>query len=59
MNTEIVRRFIRTTELYLRLTEQQRSANNIDEITGLLFLENNICDKTKPFPEEDVRRQAS
>jgi hypothetical protein len=37
MNQKNVIRFIRTSELYLRITEQKRSATNIDEIVPMLF----------------------
>ena len=44
MNQNTVIKFIKTSELYLRITEQQRSAFNIEEIMPLMFSENSATD---------------
>lgn len=40
MSRLAVSQFITTSELYLRLTEKDRSALNIDEIDRLIYTEN-------------------
>ena len=40
MSKLAVNRFINTSELYLRLTEKDRSALNIDEIDRLIYSDN-------------------
>ena len=40
MSNRTINRFINTSELYLRLTEKDRSALNIDEIDRLIYSDN-------------------
>lgn len=46
MNTDYISKFLQTSELYLRITEQQRSAMNMEEIVPLMFSENAIFSET-------------
>ncbi len=41
-----IRHFLRISELYLRITEQSRSAANIEEVAPLIFSEFNIANST-------------
>jgi len=49
MSKLAVNRFINTSELYLRLTEKDRSALNIDEIDRLIYSENGSQQKVSNF----------
>ena len=41
-----IRHFLRISELYLRITEQSRSAANIEEVASLIYSEFNIANTT-------------
>ena len=45
MQQSNIRRFLRISELYLRITEQRRSAANIEEIAPLIFSDIHISNK--------------
>ncbi len=45
MTSETCTKFMKTSELYLRMTEQKRLASNQREITPLLFSEYQITAK--------------
>jgi len=49
MSKLAVNRFINTSELYLRLTEKDRSALNIDEIDRLIYSDNGPQQKVSNF----------
>lgn len=46
MNKDTVNNFIKTTELYLKLTEQRRSQINFDEFLPLIYFENKVTNTT-------------
>ncbi len=49
MSNRTINRFINTSELYLRLTEKDRSALNIDEIDRLIYSENRSVSESIEF----------
>ncbi len=49
MSKLVVNRFINASELYLRLTEKDRSALNIDEIGQLIYSNNESIPESSEF----------
>ncbi|GJM06157.1 MAG: hypothetical protein DHS20C09_21530 [marine bacterium B5-7] len=49
MSKPAVNQFINASELYLRLTEKDRSALNIDEIDQLIYSENGAITENSEF----------
>jgi hypothetical protein len=49
MSKLTIDKFIKSSELYLRLTEKDRSALNIDEIDRLIYSENAANSKSSEF----------
>ncbi len=51
MNTDSKTNFMKTSELYLKITEQQRNALTNQEILSLIFSENRIHNKDYQNPD--------